>query len=136
MDNTRRVGNISASASIGTMNSRDGSRSSTVDSYTVGNIGDTIANNMEDRGSIADSMVDRGSISNMSNSMPITNTSIAKVATITIGTIESISFSFCSSKGYRANLKDERSNVEDDVSVQLTRRAIFIMLYLCLTRLE
>ena len=109
MDNTSRVGNISASTSIGTVNSRDGSRSSTMDSYSVGNIGDTIANSMVDRGGVADSMVDRGSISNMSNTMTITNTSIAKVATITI---ESISFSFCSSKGYRANLKDKEQMVK------------------------
>merc|ERR1719480_653233 len=80
MDNTSRVGNISSSTSIGTVDSRDGSRSSTMDSYSVGNIGDTIANSMVDGGSIADSMVDRGSISNMSNVMSITNTSIAKVA--------------------------------------------------------
>merc|ERR1711862_993047 len=62
MDNTSRVGNISASTSIGTMDSRDSSRSNTMDTYSVGNIGNTI--------SIVDSMVDRdnmmGSISNMS----------------------------------------------------------------------
>merc|ERR1719308_738767 len=64
MDNTSRVGNISASTSIGTMHSRDSSRSNTMDTYSVGNIGNTIS--MVDR----DSMVDRGnmmgSIANMS----------------------------------------------------------------------
>merc|ERR1719500_832094 len=99
MDNTSRVGNISASTSIGTVDSRDGSRSSTMDPYSVGNIGDTIANSMVDWGSIADSMVDGGSISNMSNTIP--KTSIAKVATIAIGTIEGISIS--SNKCCRAN---------------------------------
>ena len=103
MDNTSRVGNISASTSIGTMDSRDGSRSSTMDSYSVGNIGDTIANSMVDRGSIADSMVDGSSVSNMSNmSNTISKTSIAKMAAIAIGTIEGISIS--SNKGCRANL--------------------------------
>merc|ERR1712106_833870 len=48
MDNTSRVGNISSSTSITTMNSRDGSRSSTMDSYSVGNIGNTITNSMVD----------------------------------------------------------------------------------------
>merc|ERR1712106_679874 len=80
-DNTSRVGKISSSASITTMNSRDGSRSSTMDSYRVGNIGNTITN----------SMVDGGSITNMSS--PIAKTSIAKMTTISISTELSISFS-------------------------------------------
>merc|ERR1711942_168116 len=58
MDNTSRVGNISASTSIGTMDSRDSSRSNTMDTYSVGNIGNTIS--MVDRGSMM------GSIANMS----------------------------------------------------------------------
>ena len=74
-----------------------------MDSYSVGNIGDTIANSMVDRGSIADSMVDGSSVSNMSNmSNTISKTSIAKMAAIAIGTIEGISIS--SNKGCRANL--------------------------------
>merc|ERR1711887_348746 len=67
MDNTTRVGNISASTSISTMDSRDSSRGSTMDTYSVGNIRNTIS--MVDRDSM-DSMVDRGnmmgSIANMS----------------------------------------------------------------------
>merc|ERR1719281_2247032 len=58
MDNTSRVGNISASTSIGTMDSRDSSRGSTMDTYSVGNIGNTIS--MMDRGNMM------GSIANMS----------------------------------------------------------------------
>merc|ERR1719312_1698979 len=54
MDNSSRVGNISASTGIGAMYSRDGSRGNTMDTYSVGNIGDTL-----------DSMVDRGSMDNM-----------------------------------------------------------------------
>merc|ERR1712203_730649 len=54
MDNTSRVGNISASTSIGTMDSRDSSRGNTMDTYSVGNIGNTIS--MVDRDSM-DSMV-------------------------------------------------------------------------------
>merc|ERR1712168_1128070 len=42
MDNTSRVGNISASTSIVTMHSRDSSRGNTMDTYSVGNIGNTI----------------------------------------------------------------------------------------------
>merc|ERR1719290_615512 len=61
MDNSSRVGNISASTGIGTMDSRDGSRGSTMDTYSVGNVGNTIT--MEDRD--RDSMVDRGSMDNM-----------------------------------------------------------------------
>merc|ERR1712234_49659 len=59
MDNSSRVGNISASTGIGTVDSRDGSRGNTMDTYSVGNIGNTIS--MMDR----DSMVDRGSMDNM-----------------------------------------------------------------------
>merc|ERR1711955_107708 len=58
MDNTSRVGNISASTSIGTMHSRDSSRGNTMDTYSVGNIGNTIC--MVDRGNMM------GSIANMS----------------------------------------------------------------------
>merc|ERR1719320_2255800 len=76
MDNTSRVGNISASTSIGTMNSRDSSRGSTMDTIS-----------MVDRDSM-DSMVDRanmmGSIANMSYT-------IAK--TMPSNTIQSISIS-------------------------------------------
>merc|ERR1719320_1773168 len=58
MDNTSRVGNISASPSIGTMDSRDSSRGRSMDTYSVGNIGNTIS--MVDRGNMM------GSIANMS----------------------------------------------------------------------
>merc|ERR1719481_1625082 len=66
MDNSSRVGNISTSTSIGTMDSRDGSRGNTMDTYSVGNIGNTI-DSMVDRDSMdsMDSMVDRGSMDNM-----------------------------------------------------------------------
>merc|ERR1712106_637654 len=97
MDNTSRVGKISSSASITTMNSRDGSRSSTMDSYSVGNIGNTITN----------SMVDGGSITKMSSS--IAKTSIAKMTTISISTIQSVSFS-CSIC-YGANQKSNFHHV-------------------------
>merc|ERR1719233_492053 len=50
MDHTTRVGNISASTSIGTMDSRDSSRGNTMDTYSVGNIGNTIS--MVDRNSM------------------------------------------------------------------------------------
>merc|ERR1719228_2031580 len=85
MDNTSRVGNISSSTSIGTMDSRDSSRGNTTDTYSVGNIGNTIS--VVDRDSM-DSMVDRGkmmgSIANMSYT-------IAKM--MTSNAIQSISIS-------------------------------------------
>ena len=96
MDNTSRVGNISASSSITTMDSRDSSRSNTMDSYSIGNIGDAIA-----------CMVDRGSIAKMSSIAKMASiakmTNIAEMTTIAIGTIKGIGIS--SSKGCRANLK-------------------------------
>merc|ERR1712058_181651 len=65
MDNSSRVGNISASTGISTMNSRDGSRGSTMDAYSVGNIGNTIT--MVDRDGM-DNMV--AGIAKMSKMMP------------------------------------------------------------------
>merc|ERR1711887_6438 len=75
MDNTSRVGNISASTSIGTMDSRDSSRGNTMDTYSVGYIGNTIS--MVDRDSM-DSMVDRG---NMMGSIANVSYTIAKMMT-------------------------------------------------------
>merc|ERR1711970_1078400 len=86
MDNTSRVGNISASTRIGTMDSRDSSRGNTMDAYSVGNIGNTIS--MVDR----DSMVDRG---NMMGSIAKMSYTIAKM--MASNAIQSISIS--SSKG-------------------------------------
>merc|ERR1719477_188828 len=78
---TSRVGNISASTSIGTMDSRD----STMDTYSVGNIGNTIS--MVDRHSM-DSMVDRG---NMMGSIANMSYTIAKM--MPSNAIQSISLS-------------------------------------------
>merc|ERR1711936_783790 len=77
MNSTSRVGNISTSTSIGTMDGGNSSRSNTMDTYSVGNIGNTITN----------SMVYRSSIGNMSNT-------ISKMSSISIRTIESICFWF------------------------------------------
>merc|ERR550519_1067301 len=85
MDNTTRVGNISASTSIGTMDSRDSSRGNTMDTYSVGYIGNTIS--MVDRDSM-DSMVDRG---NMMGSIANVSYTIAKM--MTSNAIQSISIS-------------------------------------------
>merc|ERR1719228_1979535 len=84
MDNTSRVGNISASTSIGTMDSRDSSRGNTMDTYSVGNIGNTIS--MVDRDSM-DSMVDRG------NMMGIANMSYTIAKMMPSNAIQSISIS-------------------------------------------
>merc|ERR1719466_623451 len=100
--NTSRVSNISTSTSIGTMDGRNSSRSNTMDTYSVGNIGDTITY----------SMVYRSSIGNMSNTISISmvtsiskmsgiskmSYSISKMSSISIRTIESISISFSSNQ--------------------------------------
>merc|ERR1719495_263277 len=85
MDNTSRVGNISASTSIGTMDSRDSSRGNTMDTYSVSNIRNTIS--MVDRDSM-DSMVYRG---NMMGSIANMSYTIAKM--MPSNTIQSISIS-------------------------------------------
>merc|ERR1719153_1544258 len=72
MDSTSRIGNISTSTSIGTMDSRYSSRSNTMDTNSVGNIGYTIANCMVDRNSMSN-MVDRSSMSNMVNRSSMSN---------------------------------------------------------------
>jgi hypothetical protein len=90
MDNSSRVGNIPASTSISTMDSRDGSRSNTMDSYGTCTSRDTIA-----------SMVDGGSISKMSYTITKTKTRVAKM--VSICTIESTIFS--TSKSCRENLE-------------------------------
>merc|ERR1712098_528455 len=78
MDNSSRVGNISASTGIGTMDSRDGSRGNTMDTYSVGNIGNTL-----------DSMVDRGSMDNMMASIAKMSKMMPSIA------VKSISISSC-----------------------------------------
>merc|ERR1719228_149948 len=77
MDNSSRVGNISASTGIGTIDSRDGSRGSTMDTYSVGNIGNTITMVDRDCMDSMDSMVDRGSMDNMVASIAVQSISIS-----------------------------------------------------------
>merc|ERR1719312_516011 len=100
MDNTSRVGNISASTSIGTMDSRDGSRGNTMDTYSVGNIGNTIS--MVDRDSV-DSMVDRGSMNDMVASIAKMSKKMTSIA------VKSISIS--SSKSCSASQKSYPDHV-------------------------
>merc|ERR1712106_862469 len=111
MNNTGRVGNISASTSISTMDSRDSSRSSTMNSYSVGNIGDSIANSMVDGGSIGNmsNTMAKTSIAKMSYTIAKMSCTIAKMATISIGTIQGISIS--SSKCCRANQQGNLNRV-------------------------
>merc|ERR1719430_2063331 len=72
MDGTSRIGNISTSTGIGTMDSRYSSRSNTMDTNSVGNIGYTITNCMVDRSSMSN-MVYRSSMSNMVNRNGMSN---------------------------------------------------------------
>merc|ERR1711910_249839 len=102
MNSTSRVGNISTSTGIGTMDGGNSSRSNTMDTYSVGNIGDTITNSMVYRSSICNtshtisiSMVT--SISKMTGISKMSYT-ISKMSSISIRTIESISISFSSSQ--------------------------------------
>merc|ERR1719402_663701 len=83
------LGNM-ASTSIGTMDSRDSSRGNTMDTYSVGNIRNTIS--MVDRDSM-DSMVDRG---NMMGSIANMSYTIAKM--MTSNAIQSISISSSKSR--------------------------------------
>merc|ERR1719481_1541620 len=100
MDNSSRVGNISASTSICTMDSRDGSRSNSMDTYSVGNIGNTIT--MVDWDSM-DSMVDRGSMDNMVASIAKMSKMMPSIA------IQSVSIS--SSKSCSASQKSYPDHV-------------------------
>merc|ERR1711970_1350090 len=91
MNSSSGVGNISTSTSIGTMNCWDCSWGYSVDTNSVGNIGDTITNNVVNRRNMS------YTISKMSSITKMTYT-IAKMSSIAISTIESISISFSSSK--------------------------------------
>merc|ERR1719228_2474718 len=115
MNSSSRVGNISTSTCIGTMNGWYCSWGYSVDTNSVGNIGDTVTNSVVDRSNMVNrssmsNMVDRSyimdrssmnnmsyTISNMSNITKRTYT-IAKMSSIAISTIECISISFSSSK--------------------------------------
>merc|ERR1719228_1958547 len=72
MDSTSRIGNISTSTGIGTMDRRYSSRSNTMDTNSVGNFGYTITNCMVYRSSMSN-MVNRGSMSNMVNRSSMSN---------------------------------------------------------------
>merc|ERR1719466_408076 len=96
--NTSRVSNISTSTSIGTMDSRNSSRSNTMDTYSVGNIGDTITNSMVYRSSIGDTSHTISMVTSISQMTGISKMSytISKMSSISIRTIESIGISFSS----------------------------------------
>merc|ERR1719153_1579839 len=81
MNSSSRVGNISTSTSIGTMNCWYCSWGYSMDTNSVGNIGDTITNSMVDRSN----MVDRSSMSNMVDRRNMSNMSytISKMTSIT-----------------------------------------------------
>merc|ERR1719357_412778 len=103
MDGTSRVGNISSCSSISSMDSRDGSRGNTMDSNSVSNIRNSIANSMVNRGSITHSMVDRCSITNS----VVHRSSISKMSVSTV-----ISISLSGSKGSTTNQKDSLDHVD------------------------
>merc|ERR1711910_244732 len=88
--NTSRVSNISTSTGIGTMDGGNSSRSNTMDTYSVGNIGNTITNSMVYRSSIGNTS---NTISMVTSISKMTDT-ISKMSSISIRTIESICFWF------------------------------------------
>merc|ERR1719369_1560347 len=108
MNSSSRVGNISTSTCIGTMNCWYCSRGYSMDTNSVGNIGDTITNSVVDRSNMVNrssmsnmvdssNMMDRSSMSNMSytiakmTSITKMTYTIAKMSSIAVSTIESIS---------------------------------------------
>merc|ERR1719419_160686 len=100
MNSSSRVGDVSSSTSIGSMNSWDSSRSNAMNTNSVSNIGDSMSNSMMNRGSICSSMMNRISYSIMNGSSGISSMSntITKVSSISkmthsIGGIESIGLS-------------------------------------------
>merc|ERR1719153_776927 len=109
MNSSSRVGNISTSTCIGTMNCWYCSWGYSMDTNSVGNIGDTITNSVD-----RSNMVNRSSMSNMvnrSNMVSRSNMSytISKMSSIAISTIESIGISFSSSKCCRT----QQDNIPD-----------------------
>merc|ERR1712106_931559 len=118
MDNTGRVGNISASTSISSGNSGESSRGKTGNSYRVGNIGDTISgsNGGSKTSTIAKTSIAKSStISNTSiaKTGSIAKSAIAQTGTISIGSIKntSISLGLSSSKSCKANHKSNLNHV-------------------------
>merc|ERR1719153_1065732 len=95
MHSTSRVSNISTSTGIETMDCGNSSRSNTMDTYSVGNIGDTITNCMVHRSSIGNMSHTKSmmtSVSQMTSISKMSNT-ITKMSCISIRTIKSISIS-------------------------------------------
>merc|ERR1712215_248076 len=93
--NTSRVSNISTSTGIETMDCRNSSRSNTMDTYSVGNIGDTITNSMVHRSSIGNMSHTKSMMTSVSQMTSISKMSysISKMSCISIRTVESISIS-------------------------------------------
>merc|ERR1719430_3066529 len=110
MNSSSRVGNISTSTSICTMNCWYSSWGYSMDTNSVGNIGNTITNRV-DRSNMSN-MVNRRNmsytISKMSSITKMTYT-IAMMSSIAISTIESVSISFSSSKCCRT----QQDNIPD-----------------------
>merc|ERR1711892_260630 len=108
MDNTGRVGNISASTSISSGNSGESSRGKTGNSYRVGNIGDTISGS------------NGGGKTSIAKTSAIAKSGISQTSTISIGSIKStsISLGLSSSKSCKANHKSNLNHVHP-VTVKL-----------------
>merc|ERR1719378_1067086 len=110
MNSSCRVSNISSSTCISTMDSWHGSRSSTMDTDGVSNIGNSISNSMVDRGSIGGNMMYRGSIAHMSYSISIV-AGIPKMPSIAISTMKGICLSISSSQCSKTDQKKSLDHV-------------------------
>merc|ERR1712025_1346161 len=109
MDNTSRVGNIPTSSSISSSKSWESSRGNSSNSYSVGNIGDSVSGSNGGSKSIS---VAKTSI--------ISKTGITETSSVSISSIKEscISISFSSSKSSTANHKSNLDHVHP-VTVKL-----------------
>merc|ERR1719308_50370 len=103
MDNSSRVGNIPTSSSISSSKSWESSRGNSSNSYSVGNIGDSVSGSNWD-----------------SKSISIAKTRIAQTSTVSITSIKesSIGLSLSSGKSSTANHKSNLDHVHP-VTVKL-----------------
>merc|ERR1712038_621686 len=108
MDNTSRVGNIPASSSISSSKGRESSRGNSSNSYSVGNIGDSVSGS------------NWGSKSISITKTSIAKTSISQTSSVSITSIKesSIGLSLSSSKSSTANHKSNLDHVHP-VTVKL-----------------
>merc|ERR1711970_1268181 len=115
MDNTSRVGNIPASSSISSSKGRESSRSNSCNSYSVGNIGDSVSGSNWGSKSIS---VAKPSIAKSST---IAKPSISQPSSVSITSVKesSIGISLSSSKSSTANHKSNLDHLHPEVKQRI-----------------